>query len=118
MPLFRRSVVRLLIVAWALYTALAQPGLPACWLERIPCESHPHFSPEQAGHPHSHLYLLDLVGSSVAPGLAALITPLSLLIEIFLAGQLLLIFETSSPRLGHLWKALPEPPPPRLAASF
>jgi hypothetical protein len=116
MSLLSRLAIRVLLILWAGYTALAQPGLPACWLEREACEVHPHFGPYQATHPHSHDYLLDQAKASAAQGLPHLLAPLSLLIEILFLSRLLRP-ATSLPVAGQGWTSAPEPPPPRTAAS-
>ncbi len=111
-----RFLSRLFILAWAGYTALAQPGVPACWLEAHPCEVHIHFSQHQAETPHSHGYLLDLAGAQGAPGLANPVTPIGLLIGLLFSSQVLR--ELAFPSLAaFLWKSPPEPPPPRCAFS-
>ncbi len=116
MSLLSRFAFRILMILWAGYTALAQPGLPACWLEAEACEVHPHFGPYQATHPHSHGYLLDQAKASAAQGLPHLLAPVSLLIEILFLSRLLRPV-ASLPVVAGAWAPLPEPPPPRIPSS-
>jgi hypothetical protein len=60
MECIRCGFYQILLIIWALYMILAQPGLPACWLEARSCAAHTHFSKEQEETPHSHEYLFDL----------------------------------------------------------
>jgi hypothetical protein len=111
-----RPFLRVLVGLWLCYTALAQPGLPACWLQAKACQIHPHFTGEHAGGPHTHDYLFDLTKTIASSGLAVVLIPISLLIGIMLAN--LLHFITAYPPLiKRSWIALLEPPPPRLAIS-
>jgi hypothetical protein len=108
----KRYGYRLILLAWASYTALAQPGIPACWLERHACEIHIHLSQRQAESPHTHGYLFDLANADGAATLPSLFIPLSILF--------LLIFDTLIMRgftrqlTGESrWISRLEPPPPR-----
>jgi hypothetical protein len=101
-----------LIFLWAGCLALAQPGLPACWLEARACELHPHFSQYHAETAHSHDYLFELATAQVSQGLPVLLVPLSLLLaELFRAG---ILKEISDPAFfERFWKYPVETPPPR-----
>jgi hypothetical protein len=102
------------ILIWVIFTIIAPPGLPSCWMEREPCEVHPHFNQKQAETPHSHFYLIDLslgLASQPYPFLSAA----SILLIALLAASgakarrdMILPFFT-----GHRWLAAPEPPPPK-----
>jgi hypothetical protein len=108
-----RLTVRILIGFLICYTALAQPGIPACWLEAHPCQIHIHFSHEQAAHPHSHDYLFDMAKAD-SPALPVLLIPISLLIELLFLIQ---IFQNTGIPTFNMrgWILLPEPPPPRFS---
>jgi hypothetical protein len=110
-------MVRILFGAWIVYTALAQPGLPACWLEEQACQVHQHFSQSLSETPHTHEYLSDLVKGTSAQGLPVLVLAISLLIARWFTS---LLFRGSvSPSPGNrLWLFPPEPPPPRFANSI
>ena len=82
----------------AFYTAIAQPGLPACWAMAEPCEVHPHFG--NAHVPHSHDYLIEMMQAN-----AMVLLPL-----VALQSKLLISL------LGS-WTPLVDDPPPRLAIS-
>jgi hypothetical protein len=116
MLLFRRYTARLLILLWAGYTALSQPGIPPCWLEARACELHPHFGARHAGSPHSHEYLFDQSMATTALGLPALLIPASLLIELLFLSPLLRSPMSPACR-ERSWLAPLEPPPPRPAFS-
>lgn len=101
-----------MILFWAGWLVLTQPGLPSCWLELDPCEVHVHFGDEHAGKPHSHGYLFDMSKAQTAAGLPVHVIPASLLLA--------LLFSTSIFRglgeqpLNKLQRfLLPEPHPPR-----
>jgi hypothetical protein len=111
-----RLTIRVFTLVWAGYTVLAQPGIPACWLERHACEIHIHLSEEQAKNPHTHGYLFDLASADGAPALPSLLIPLNLLLAL-LFGRLVLR-ELISPMPAHtLWEAYLDPPPPRFPIS-
>ncbi len=117
MSLYWRSASRLLIIMLAGYMALAQPGLPPCWLQAHACEVHPHFSKHHAETPHSHGYLLDLAKANAAQGLVSPLIPAGLLIELLSLG--LFLRSTLGPDiLEQAWIPLLEPPPPRASLSF
>ena len=113
----RRVTIRLFLLLWAGYLTLAQPGLPACWLEARPCEYHIHLGRQQVGSAHSHNYLFDLANASAAQALAISPVPVNLLIEMLF---LISLFRGStSAVLRELnWIAPPFPPPPRAGFSF
>jgi hypothetical protein len=111
-----RLTLRVFTLVWAGYTALAQPGIPACWLERHACEIHMHFSKEQADSPHSHGYLFDLASAEGASALPTLLIPVGLLLAL-LFGSLVLRELVSPTPAQALWESLVESPPPRLAIS-
>jgi hypothetical protein len=115
MSLNWRGIFRVFIIFWAGYTALAQPGLPPCWLEARACEFHPHFSQRHAETPHTHQYLFDLAKATASLGLPNFLIPVSLLIELLFPS--LLLHKVAGPVvIGQTWIAPLEPPPPR--ASF
>jgi hypothetical protein len=102
----------MIILFWAGYTALAQPGVPPCWLEKQPCQVHIHFSKAQESHPHTHEYLFDLTRATGAQALATVLLPAGLLIELLMAS--FIFRKLHRPLLvKHSWAALPVPPPPR-----
>jgi hypothetical protein len=110
-------MVRVLFGAWVIYLALAQPGLPACWLDTRACEFHPHFSKSQAENPHQHDYLFDLIKASVDQALPVSLIPISLLIE--LCSLITLFRKAVSPALfDRKWVVSLDPPPPRLIVSL
>jgi hypothetical protein len=112
MSLYWRFILRVLIIIWAGYTALAQPGLPPCWLEARACEIHPHFSRQHAESPHPHDYLFDLAEATASAALPILLIPMSLLIELLFLSPLLRT--TGSPAvIEWTWVSPLEPPPPR-----
>ncbi len=111
-----RLTLRVFTLVWAGYTALAQPGLPACWLERHACEIHIHLSKEQAESPHSHGYLFDLASADGAPALPSLLIPVGLLLAL-LFGRLVLRELISPMPAQAIWESLLEPPPPRFLIS-
>ena len=112
MSSFGRSAVRFFILLWASYLALAQPGLPPCWLQARACEVHVHFSDAQAHSHHSHDYLFDLARAD-----GAQITPVPLIPGGYLIKflfPLMLFGILAGPALQErTWVRLPEPPPPR-----
>lgn len=96
----------------AFYTALAQPGLCACWL--IADVKNVHFHPPGVDphKTHAHDYLFELYHvqpASVAPQLES-------------AHELMQRLAAHSlwrPTVGesvwaHGWRSIPEPPPPRV----
>jgi hypothetical protein len=95
-----------------LYLALAQPGVPACWLSARACALHQHFSPAQAHHPHSHDYLHDLAAGQALQLLPASLAPAGLLIALLFLIQIWRVMRPAALR-PPLWVWLPEPPPPR-----
>jgi len=110
----RSSLPQPVILMWVMLTTFAPPGLPSCWIERVPCEIHTHFNEHQAQSPHSHFYLIDL-----SLGLASQPYPfLSVSATIFIS---LLAASGAKVRRGIIlhffsnlrWKAAPEPPPPK-----
>jgi hypothetical protein len=112
MSLYWRLTLRVFIIIWAGYTALAQPGLPPCWLEARACEIHPHFSKEHAESPHTHGYLFDLAKATASAALPILLIPVSLLIELLSLSPLLR--RTGNPAVIEWnWISPLEPPPPR-----
>lgn len=95
----------------ALYTALAQPGLCACWL--IVDVKHVHFHPPgvDPDKPHSHDYLFEqyhVLPASVAPQLETV----SELIQ-KLAAKSLWRPTAGENFFAYGWRFVPEPPPPR-----
>jgi hypothetical protein len=111
MSVLTRALYRGLILAWAGYTALAQPGIPACWMEASACEAHVHFNHHQAETPHSHDYLVDLASGQGVPGVAALLIPVNLLLDLIFGG--LVLRAMLAPVLViFVWNDHPEPPPP------
>jgi hypothetical protein len=116
MSLYLRSMVRILLGAWVVCTALAQPGLPACWLEKQACQVHHHFSKSHSETPHTHEYLSDLVKATSTQGSPVLDHAISLLIALRFTILLLRGTANHSPS-NRLWLAPPEPPPPRFAFS-
>lgn len=101
-----------LLLLLVVVTALAPPGLPACWLELEPCTLHPH----PAHHPdvpHSHEYLLEDVQAVPAAAVPSVVIPAYLLIA--LLGQSSVWFKDRRViTLCSGWKCLVDPPPPRL----
>ncbi len=115
-PLIRGGY-RLFILVWAGYTMLAQPGIPACWLEKHACEIHIHLSQRQAEHPHSHGYLFDLANADGASALPSVIIPLSLLFLLLFGMRIMRAI--SLPLTGETaWVSRLEPPPPRALLSL
>lgn len=95
----------------AFYTALAQPGLCACWL--IADVKNVHFHPPglDPHKPHAHDYLFELyrvVPASVAPHLESARELIQRL-----AAHSLWRPITGGRVLAHGWRSIPEPPPPR-----
>jgi hypothetical protein len=112
-PILRR-LVRVPVLLWAIYLMFAQPGLPACWLEAVPCEFHVHFSAEQAETPHSHNYLLDqALGQTAARPLDSQMPAASLLFLLAMAGLLGWNSRPAARLPGDDWPGLLEPPPPK-----
>jgi hypothetical protein len=115
MSLILRGVHRGALVFWAIYMLFAQPGLPACWLEAVPCEFHIHFNEPQADTPHDHAYLIDEI-MGVAPAPITFTGPAAELIFLLQLGGLLMIKKTQAARLDYArWQTLLEPPPPKLS---
>jgi hypothetical protein len=103
---------RLILLAWASYTALAQPGIPACWLEKHACEIHIHLSQQQAESPHTHSYLFDLANADGAAALASIFIPLNILFLLMFSTPITRCF--ALPLSGESpWASQLEPPPPR-----
>jgi hypothetical protein len=111
-----RLTLRVFTLFWSGYTILAQPGLPACWLERHACEIHMHLSKEQAESPHSHGYLFDLASADGAPALPSVLIAVNLLLAL-LFGRLILRELISPMPAQALWESLVESPPPRFPIS-
>jgi hypothetical protein len=96
----------------------APPGLPACWLEKEPCEFHTHFSQEQAETPHTHYYLIDLtLGTSTQPVPFVNFESGLLVLLLSLSGLKLWHKETAEALRRSGWAFTPEPPPPKLFLS-
>ena len=109
-PLF----IRIVLLIWAVYTMAAPPGLPACWLEKEPCEFHTHFIQEQAETPHSHFYLYDLtLGMASQPYPFVFLASSMLLLLLSLSGAKFRQLRGSSTPLPAGWESTPEPPPPK-----
>jgi hypothetical protein len=108
----KRYGYRLILLVWASYTTLAQPGIPACWLERQACEIHIHLSQHQANSPHTHGYLFDLANADGAATLPSVFIPLSILFLLFF--NTLITRGLARQLTGEgCWISRPEPPPPR-----
>jgi hypothetical protein len=116
MSINSRWSVRLVLGLLAVFLSLAQPGLPACWLQAQSCRVHPHFSAEQERMPHSHDYLFDLSITTGAPALPVPVIPVTLLIALLALG-LLLPWHSNRTLLAEGWAKRLEPPPPRGALS-
>jgi hypothetical protein len=102
--------LRLLGTFWLFYLILAQPGLPACWLEKNACEAHPH----PGGHaavPHTHEYLFEDV-QTASPALPVRLIPARLLLEFLAQAGLWWQVSLEDTRSGG-WFTLLDPPPPR-----
>ena len=107
-------MIRLAILLWAVYTIFAQPGLPACWLEAVPCEFHVHFGHGHADVPHSHTYLYDLVqGQASLPYPFPAFDSMLLILLLALSGPAawLMVKSENTPVAG--WIFAPDPPPPK-----
>jgi len=114
----RPFTLRLALALWAFYTMLAPPGLPACWLEKEPCEYHTHFSQQEAETPHSHYYLIDLALATAAQPAPVVHFESSLLVVLLsLSGVKLWQKKTSQTLRLAGWALVPEPPPPKLNPS-
>jgi len=108
----KTSLAILLFLAF--YTTLAQPGLPACWLQADPCANHPHFNRNPyAEHDHEYLRLQALSLANVV--LPTSLVPASLLIQ-FLGWTNITRMTTRLILSSKSWGLPPDPPPPR--ASF
>jgi hypothetical protein len=94
---------------------VAPPGLPACWLEKEPCEFHTHFSQEQAETPHTHYYLIDLtLGTAAQPVPFVHFESELLVVFLSLSGVKFWQKKDSQSLRRISWAYAPEPPPPRL----
>ena len=114
----RPFIVRLALAVWALFTIFAPPGLPACWLEKVPCEFHTHFSEEQAETPHSHYYLIDLTeGTAAQPQSLVPVEAALLVIALSISGAKIRQKNHRSAFARCEWALIPEPPPPRLTTT-
>ncbi len=113
MSLFWRFTIRLLLVGWAASVSLAQPGLPACWLEVNACETHIHFNKHHAETPHSHEYLFDLTNVTSAQALPNLLLPIFLLARLLFSNNLLLPGSRNTYLYQRMWGFKPDPHPPR-----
>jgi hypothetical protein len=102
-----------LLIFLACYTALAQPGLPPCWLEAEPCAHHHHVSQKpHSEHDHDYLRLQALSQTSVV--ILTSLVAASLLIVILgwtgitrIIGSVILTSKS--------WGLVPDPPPPRFS---
>jgi len=118
MSVMRPFIVRLALALWAIFTIFAPPGLPACWLEKVPCEFHTHFSEEQAETPHTHYYLIDLTeGTAVQPQPLVHLDAALLVIALSMSGAKIWQKNSRFAFERCEWALIPEPPPPRLTAS-
>ncbi len=107
-----QGALKTFILIWAAWLALAQPGLPACWMAPRPCEAHVHFGDGHAGQPHSHDYLLDLSRAQAGQGLPVQVVPAALLLALlFSTGLFRSLAGLPLFRQQRVW--LPEIPPPR-----
>jgi hypothetical protein len=109
-PLF----LRIALILWAVYIIAAPPGLPVCWLERVPCEFHTHFGPHDEAVPHTHFYLLELtLGMASQPYPFVFLTSSILVLLLSMSG--VKIRRTGRPAALQPggWEAVPEPPPPK-----
>jgi hypothetical protein len=114
MMTIRRVIIRFFLFTWAFYTAFAQPGLPACWLEAKACQVHVHFSQEQAETPHDHGYLVGLASGMAAAAVPQVMIPAGLLVALLaVAGAVLLKKLNESTDRELRWLYVPEPPPPK-----
>ncbi len=104
------------MVLWAGYTALAQPGLPPCWLEAQACKIHPHISQQHSESNHTHDYLFDLAKAVAALGLPIVWVPASVLIYLLFLSPFIKI-DIDRILDKREWVNSPEPPPPRLSFS-
>jgi hypothetical protein len=99
------------LIALVLSTALAPPGLCACWLNPQVKTYHPHLF-RQAGKPHSHDYLFQMSMGNTGNAAPAATQPADVLIMLLGSSSLLLL------RPGHTilpddWRISPPVPPPR-----
>jgi len=118
MSIIRLFFLRLALVLWAVYTMFAPPGLPACWMEKEPCEFHTHFSQEQAETPHTHYYLIDLtLGTAAQPQPFVHLKTALLLLFLSLSGVKFWRAMHRSALLRRDWTIIPELPPPKLSPS-
>ena len=114
-PLF----IKVILILWAAYTMAAPPGLPACWLEKEPCEFHTHFSQEHAETPHSHFYLYDLtLGMASQPYPFVFLASSILLLLLALSGAKLRQQRRTSRLAPAGWELAPEPPPPKIVPAL
>jgi len=110
--MWAQGAFKTFIVIWAAWLVLAQPGLPACWLESRPCETHLHFGSGHAGHPHSHEYLFDLSRAQASQGLPVQVIPAALLLALLFSTGILRS-PAGLPLFRRQRSWLPDPPPPR-----
>ena len=114
MSFFRLGMTRLGILLWAIYTIVAPPGLPACWLEAVPCEFHVHFGQEHADPPHSHAYLYDLSqGQASQPYPFPAFDTMMLLLLLALSSAVAWLLKRSDDIHIIGWAISPDPPPPK-----
>ncbi len=112
------GAARVGLVLWAVYIMFAQPGLPACWLEAVPCAFHVHFGHGHAEAPHSHAYLIDISqgqGSQPYPHPAA--DSMLLVLLLALSGATARLKQARHVYCPAGWAFAPEPPPPRFPLS-
>ena len=112
-----RWIVHCIVFLFAGYLALAQPGLPACWLQANACASHPHFSKHHEQIPHTHDYLKDMTQATIAGGIPVVLIPVILLIR-HLCQTLLVQHKNQAAIHEREWNIPPDYPPPRVSISF
>jgi hypothetical protein len=109
-------MLRPAILLWAIYTMFAQPGLPACWLEAVPCQFHVHFGHGHAELPHSHAYLYDLAqGQASQPNPFPAFDSMLLVLLLALSGASARLIKRSDQSGIASWIFAPDPPPPKPA---
>jgi hypothetical protein len=107
----KTSWVILLFLAF--YIALAQPGLPPCWMEAKPCAHHPHFNVNPLSD-HNHDYLRMDTLSLGAVVITTSLVPVSLLIlSLWLTSITRMM--TGVILISKSWRLAPDPPPPRFS---
>ena len=106
------TVVLLLYLFLILLTAIAPPGMCACWLQPDLAENHMHLPGQQLVE-HHHDYLLKM-NLSAGVGLQYLvIVPILLWLAALAAMTLTWLLEPA--QFSYLdWRAAPSTPPPRL----